>query len=62
MVHKISKQNIEKFRPDILINIPYDSSDTFDFHKADELIKIGEIAAEEAISIYKKSVPCKLQL
>lgn len=39
MVHKISKQNIEKFRPDILINIPYDSSDTFDFHKADELIK-----------------------
>lgn len=62
MVHKISKQNIEKFRPDILINIPYDSLDTFDFHKADELIKTGEIAAKEAISTYKKSVPCKLQL
>jgi len=46
MVHKISKQNIEKFKPDILINIPNDSSDTFDFHKADELIKIGEIAAK----------------
>ncbi len=61
MVHKISKQNIEKFKPDILINIPYDSSDTFDFHKADELIKIGEIAAKEAISIFKKSIPCKLQ-
>jgi len=58
MVHKISKQNIEKFKPDILINIPYDSSDTFDFHKADELIKIGEIAAKEAISIYKKTIPC----
>lgn len=62
MVHKISKQNIEKFKPDILINIPHDSSDTFDFHKADELIKIGEIAAREAISIYIKSVPCRLQL
>jgi len=56
MVHKISKQNIEKFSPDILINIPYDSSDTFDFHKADELIKIGETAAKEAISKYLKPI------
>ncbi|MFA5817740.1 MAG: patatin-like phospholipase family protein [Bacteroidales bacterium] len=54
MVHKIAKQNIEKFKPDILINIPYDSSDTFDFHKAEELIKIGEVAANEAISKYIK--------
>jgi len=56
MVHKIAKQNIEKFKPDILINIPYDSSDTFDFHKAEELIKIGEIAANEAISKYIKPI------
>lgn len=54
MVHKIAKQNIELFKPDILINIPYDSSDTFDFHKAEGLIKIGENAANEAISSYLK--------
>jgi NTE family protein len=52
MVHKIAKQNIELSKPDILINIPYDSSDTFDFHKAEELIKIGETAANQAISNY----------
>ncbi|MDO9581181.1 MAG: patatin-like phospholipase family protein [Bacteroidales bacterium] len=54
MVHKIAKQNIEIFKPDILINIPYDSSDTFDFHKAEELIKLGEVAANEAILEYMK--------
>jgi NTE family protein len=54
MVHKIAKQDIELSKPDILINIPYDSSDIFDFHKAEELIKIGETAANEAISNYFK--------
>lgn len=54
MVHKIAKQNIELSKPDILINIPYDASDIFDFHKAEELIKIGETAANEAISNYFK--------
>ena len=54
MVHKIAKQNIELCKPDILINIPYDSSDTFDFHKAEGLIKVGETAANEAISTYFK--------
>jgi len=55
MIHKIARQTIELFKPDILINIPYDSSDTFDFHKAEGLIKIGENAANEAISNYLKS-------
>jgi len=55
MIHKIAKQNIEKHRPDILINIPADSANTFDFHKAEELIKIGELAAQEAISRYLNS-------
>jgi NTE family protein len=54
MIYKIAKQNIEKFKPDILINIPYDSSDTFAFHKAEELIKLGEVAANEAILEYMK--------
>lgn len=55
MVHKIAKQNIEKYKPDILIDIPYDAADTFDFDKAAELIKIGEVAASEAILKYMNS-------
>lgn len=52
MVHKIAKQSIEKHQPDITINIPYDSSSTFDFHKAEKLIEIGENAARNAIINY----------
>ena len=52
IIHKNAKLNIERFKPDILINIPYDSANTFDFHKADELIKLGEDSANKAISKY----------
>lgn len=52
IIHKNAKLNIERFKPDILINIPYDSANTFDFHKADELIKLGEELANKAISKY----------
>lgn len=52
MVHKIAKHNIARHQPDILINIPKNSASTFDFHKAEELIKIGEDAASKAILEY----------
>ncbi|MDP3353229.1 MAG: patatin-like phospholipase family protein [Flavobacteriaceae bacterium] len=52
MIHKLAKENIEKYQPDITINIPYDAASTFDFHKADELIKLGENAAKVAIYKY----------
>ena len=52
IIHKNAKLNIERFKPDILINIPYDSANTFDFHKADDLIKLGEELANKEISKY----------
>jgi len=55
MVHKLAQQNIKIHKPDILINIPYDSSKTFDFHKAEKLIEIGENAASKEISNYLKT-------
>ncbi len=55
MVHKLAKQNVEKFKPDILINIPHDTSNSFDFYKADKLIKIGEDAGSKEISKYINS-------
>jgi len=55
MVHKLAKDNVEKHEPDIVINIPFDSASTFDFFKADELIKLGEDATIKAISEYLNS-------
>ncbi len=55
MVHKLTKESVEKHQPDITINIPRDAASTFDFHKADELIELGEINANKEISKYLNS-------
>ncbi|HPE34996.1 MAG TPA: patatin-like phospholipase family protein [Bacteroidales bacterium] len=55
MVHKIAKMSIQQHKPDMVINIPYDSANTFDFYKAKELIQLGESAAKEAIINYLKT-------
>lgn len=54
MVHKITSLMIEKHQPDIVINIPSDSAKTFDFHKANTLIKLGERLAKEQIELFNK--------
>jgi len=56
MIHKIAQQTIETFKPDILINIPYDAAETLDFYKAEELIKLGEVIADKAITGYLKEM------
>ena len=56
MVHKLAKHNIEKHQPDIVISIPHNAASTFDFHKADELIAIGEEATRKEVSNYKKII------
>ena len=56
MIHKIAKMSIEKHKPDMIINIPYDSANTFDFYRAKELIQLGESAAKEAINYYYKNL------
>lgn len=50
MVQKLAKMNIERHNPDILIDIPADSANTFDFHRADEMIKLGADAAKKVLS------------
>ena len=52
MIHKLAKLTIEKYKPEIVINIPFDSAGTFDFYKAEELIKLGEAEARKAILSY----------
>jgi NTE family protein len=44
---------IELHKPDIVINIPRSSAGTFDFHKSEELIKIGQLATQKAIQEFR---------
>ncbi len=41
MQHKLTLNALEKQTPDILLNIPVNIADTFDFHRAKELIELG---------------------
>jgi NTE family protein len=52
MIHTIANMSIEKHKPDMIINIPHDSANTFDFYRAKELIELGESAAKEVITNY----------
>ncbi|MCD6564648.1 MAG: hypothetical protein J7K53_01770 [Bacteroidales bacterium] len=45
--------NIEKYKPDMFINISRHSCGTFDFFKAKELIETGRRAARKSINDYK---------
>ncbi|MBS4057509.1 MAG: patatin-like phospholipase family protein [Paludibacter sp.] len=56
MIHRIAKMSIEKHKPDMIINIPYDSANTFDFYRTKELIELGKNAAKEAINYYYKNL------
>lgn len=50
MLQRIAELSIEIHQPDLLINIPRDSANTFDFHKAKELIELGRNLTKEAIT------------
>ena len=54
LISQISKMTIEKYPPDILINISHDSCGTFDFFKAEELVEIGRHTAIQSINEYKQ--------
>ena len=49
MLSQISKLTLEMNPPDVLIEISRQSCGTFDFYKAAELIKLGEIATSKSL-------------
>jgi NTE family protein len=53
MIYQIAQLHLEKYTPDIKIEISRDSCGIYDFYKADELIEMGRYAARE--SLKKKS-------
>ena len=50
MTRKISELTLEKHKPDLLISISVESFNAYDFYKAKEIIKEGEIATEDALN------------
>lgn len=56
LTYQISKIMIEKYPPDILINISRESCDVFDFYKAEELVEIGRLSAIKSIEEYKNKL------
>lgn len=59
MICRIAEMSIEKHKPDLVINIPHDSANTFDFYKAKELIEIGVKEASDSIGIYLNKTDCQ---
>jgi Predicted esterase of the alpha-beta hydrolase superfamily len=55
MTDHITQTTIEKYPPDILINISKKSCGTFDFYKAEELVEIGRYSAQKILEVYKNN-------
>jgi NTE family protein len=45
---------IEKYQPDILVNISRDTCGTYDFYRAEELVEIGRLSAVNALDEFEK--------
>ncbi len=54
MIENNSRNIIKRYPPDILVNLPRKIAGTFDFLKAEPLIKAGEYIAEKAVNEYYK--------
>jgi NTE family protein len=50
MTHQISQLTIEKYPPDILINVSREAFETYEFYKAQDIIKEGELAVTRFLS------------
>ncbi len=52
LTHQISKMTMEKYPPDILINVSRQTCGVFDFYRAEELVEIGRHATEKSVKEY----------
>ncbi len=49
MIQKISELTLQLYNPDILIEMPRETFGTYEFFKAKEIIKVGEILTQKAL-------------
>jgi len=54
MMSQLSKNAIITYKPDVVINIPYNICGFFDYHKTKELIEIGTHKTKEALDLFQK--------
>jgi NTE family protein len=53
MTYRITQMTLERYSPDILVNISRESCGTFDFYKAQEMVEIGRHATIKSLKAYK---------
>ena len=53
MQTKLTQITISEYKPEVLISIPKDAAETFDFFKAEELIAYGREKASKALDNYE---------
>lgn len=56
MQESLTLYKIAGYTPDILIQIPVDSSKTYDFHKAETMIEIGRDLTKKALEKHKEKL------
>lgn len=55
MMHQITVLNLERNKPDMLINVSREVCGTLEFYKSSDLIKIGQIAAKEVLGKWENA-------
>ncbi len=53
MTYQLTEMTLEKYPPDILVNISRDCCGIFDFYKAGEMVEAGRRAAIKALEVYE---------
>jgi NTE family protein len=53
MAYQITQMTLEKYSPDIIVNVSRHSCGILDFYKAEELVEIGRLAAVKSIAAYR---------
>lgn len=56
MQHRLTEHALSIQQPDVLVNIPVNTADMFDFYKASELIKLGYESMESQLRNYKNHI------
>lgn len=56
MTNRLSQITIEKYPPDILIEVSKDACGTFDFYKAEEMVEMGRSAAQKVLEAHKNKL------
>ncbi|MCK9618107.1 MAG: patatin-like phospholipase family protein [Lentimicrobiaceae bacterium] len=56
MTYHIEQMLLEKYAPDIMVNISGDSCNTYDFYKAEEMVETGRRAAATSLKEYESRI------